>query len=223
MKFVWRSKAVKGEVGNRMPALALALFAALGFAAGLGAVACSSDDHSRGSGTAEPPDDLGKKEIPDQEITSFVLRQIDEEGRSEWLLRAVTARVYEARDEVEADKIQIDFYDPAGAVNSVLTADLGVITRRTNDMRALGNVKVTNREEHELTTEELNYSTQRRQIYTDKFVRIVRGRDILTGYGLATDPNLAGEFEIQRDVQATVRELPQADAGGGEADGNRNP
>jgi LPS export ABC transporter protein LptC len=202
---------------------ALALLAVLGFAVGLAAGACSPDDHPPGPGTDEPAADLDGKGFPDQEITSFVLRQTDEEGRSEWLLKAITARVYEARDEVEADKIQIDFYDVNGEVSSVLTADLGVITRRTNDMRALGHVKVTNRQGHELTTEELRYSTQRHQIYTDGFVRIVRGRDILTGYGLATDPNLAGEFEIQRDVHATVRDLPEADAGASEADGSETP
>jgi LPS export ABC transporter protein LptC len=187
------------------------------------ATACSTDSNPPGTGTGdEQVNDAAGKEPPDQEITNFVLRQTDEEGRPEWLLRAVTARVYERRDEVEADSVKIDFYDVAGAVNSVLTADLGVVTRRTNDMRALGHVKVVNREGHELTTEELNYSTQRRQIHTDGFVRIVRGRDVLTGYGLATDPNLAGgQFEIQRDVQATVRDLNETD--GGKVDGSQTP
>lgn len=202
---------------------ALALLTSLGFATGLIAGGCSRNDQPPGPGTEEPAPDLGGKGFPDQEITNFVLRQTDEEGRPEWLLKAITARVYDARDEVEADKVQIDFYDTAGTVSSVLTADLGVITRRTNDMRALGNVKVTNREGHELLTEELRYSTQRHQIYTDGFVRIIRGRDVLTGYGLATDPNLASEFEIQRDVQATVRDLPEADAGASEADGSKTP
>jgi LPS export ABC transporter protein LptC len=148
---------------------------------------------------------------PDQEITQFVLRENNEEGRLAWILRATKARVYEGQDEVEADEVHIDFYDAAGKVSSVLTADLGVIARRTNDMRAMGNVVVRNRQGHELTTEELHYLAEKNKIRTDKFVRIVRGRDVLTGYGLTTDPDLGdGRFEIERDVRATVLDLPEA-------------
>jgi LPS export ABC transporter protein LptC len=151
-------------------------------------------------------------EIPDQEITDFVLRETNEDGSRAWILDAAEARIFESRDEVDARTIHIDFYNKDGEVSSVLTADRGVIERRTNDMRALGNVVVRNSEGHELSTEELWYSTKRNKIFTDQFVTVVRGRDVLTGYGLESDPDLArGQFELKRDVQATVRDGPGID------------
>jgi LPS export ABC transporter protein LptC len=152
------------------------------------------------------------EEVPDQEITQFVLRETREDGSLAWILRAVEAKIYEVRDEVDAETVEIDFYNAAGEVSSVLTADRGVIERRSYDMRALGNVVVRNREGHELSTEELQYSTKRAKIHTDGFVTVVRGRDVLTGYGLETDPDLAGgQFEIKRDVRATVRDESASD------------
>jgi LPS export ABC transporter protein LptC len=158
--------------------------------------------------------------LPNQELTEFVLRETDETGRLTWIFRAAEARIYEDRDQVDARGIHIDFFDAAGRVSSVLSADRAVIERRTNDMQAAGNVVVRNSEGHELHTEELQYSSERGKIFTDQFVRVFRGRDVLTGYGLETDPDLErGEFEIQREFEATVRDeaVPEVgnDAGGG--------
>ncbi len=125
-----------------------------------------------------------------------------------WVLNAATAQIFEEQDQVHAETIHIDFFRPTGERSSVLTADRGIITRRTNDMRALGHVMVRNADGHELLTEELAYDAGREKITTEAFVTLIRGRDVLTGYGLEADPDLAaGTFEIQRDVRATVRDL----------------
>ena len=163
----------------------------------------------RGDREGAPPVPIGDKNQPSQEIGQFTLRETDAEGRLTWVLRATTAQVFEERDEVEAETIHIDFYGEDGQVSSVLTADRGIILRRTNDMRALGHVVVRNAAGDELLTEELAYDAPNEKIRTDAFVTLIRGRDVLTGYGLEADPDLAaGTFEIQRDVRATVRDLP---------------
>jgi LPS export ABC transporter protein LptC len=154
----------------------------------------------------ERPPSVGEP-IPSQELSQFVLRETDESGRVAWIFQAEQAQIFEARDEVEAKKIHIDFFDPEGQVASVLVADRAVIERRTNDMQASGHVVVRNSDGDQLFTEELHYSGDREKIYTDEFVRVLRGRDELTGYGLETDPDLrGGELEIQRDFRATMRD-----------------
>jgi len=181
-----------------------ALLAGAVLGLGLGLASCQRSDRE-----GAPPAPIGDKNQPSQEIGQFTLRETDAEGRLTWVLQAATAEVFEARDEVEAEKIHIDFYDDKGGVSSVLTADRGVIVRRTNDMRALGHVVVRNAAGEELLTEELAYDAPREKITTEAFVTLIRGRDVLTGYGLEADPDLAaGTFEIQRDVRATVRDLP---------------
>jgi LPS export ABC transporter protein LptC len=180
----------------------MVVLAAAGLALGFGG--CQRTDRE-----GAPPVPVGDKNQPSQEIGQFTLRETDAEGRLTWALQATTAQVFEERDEVEAETLHIDFYGENGQVTSVLTADRGIILRRTNDMRALGHVVVRNAAGDELLTEELAYDAPKEKIRTDAFVTLIRGRDILTGYGLEADPDLAaGTFEIQRDVRATVRDLP---------------
>ena len=174
----------------------------------LGPAGCQRADRD-----GAPPAPMADKNQPSQEIGEFTLRETDAEGKLTWVLKAANAEVFEERDEVEAETVHIDFYGDDGQVTSVLTADRGIIVRRTNDMRALGHVVVRNAAGEELLTEELAFDAPREKIVTDAFVTLIRGRDVLTGYGLEADPDLAaGTFEIQRDVRATVRDLPQGQA-----------
>lgn len=193
---------MKGIARARRLECAMVVLTAISLALGLGG--CQRADRE-----GAPPVPVGDKNQPSQEIGQFTLRETDAEGRLTWVLQATTAQVFEDRDEVEAETIHIDFYAETGQVTSVLTADRGIIVRRTNDMRALGHVVVRNAAGDELLTEELAYDAPKEKIRTDAFVTLIRGRDVLTGYGLEADPDLAaGTFEIQRDVRATVRDLP---------------
>lgn len=199
--------------------------AAVPVAALLVATALASGGLGCGSGAERPASPPARsapagEAMPSQELSDFVLRETNEEGRLTWIFRAAEARIYEARDEIAARGIHIDFFDASGRVTSVLSADRAVIERRTNDMQAAGNVVVRNSEGHELHTEELQYSSQRDKIFTDEFVRVLRGRDVLTGYGLETDPDLeGGQFEIQREFEATVRDEAVPEVGGGAGGG----
>ncbi len=196
--------APRRGIGIRRLGRAIGLAGALALA--IGAFGCDRGGmEERGDGRPEAPESTAAS----QEIKNFTLRETDAEGRMSWVMRARGARVFELRNSVEADSIRIDFFDRTGEVASVLTAERGIIARASNDMRATGNVLVKNREGHELRTEELAFAAGRNKIYTEHFVTLLRGRDVLTGYGLETDPDLAGgRFEIQRDVRATVRDLP---------------
>jgi len=201
--------------GRRVPAAVIAVAFLLASALAAAGLGCTEERPAPPARTAP----VGEA-LPNQEITDFVLRETNESGRLTWIFRATEARIYEARDDVEARGIHIDFYDGSGRVSSVLSAERAVIQRRTNDMHATGNVVVRNSDGHELHTEELQYSSERDKIFTDKFVRVIRGRDLLTGYGLETDPDLeGGQFEIQREFRATVRDeaVPEigSPAGGG--------
>jgi LPS export ABC transporter protein LptC len=203
----------RAGVASRLLAAVGVLLVAAGLAAG--GLGCSEDRPAPPARTAP----VGEA-LPSQEITDFVMRETNESGRLTWIFRAAEARIFEARDDVEARGIRIDFYDAEGRVGSVLSADRAVIQRRTNDMHATGNVVVRNAAGQELHTEELMYSSERDKIFTDKFVRVIRGRDLLTGYGLETDPDLeGGQLEIQRDFRATVRDEAVPDLGVGATGG----
>lgn len=84
------------------------------------------------------------------------------------------------------------FYDSLQRVKSKISADYGINYEKTKLMEARYNVEVINLEKDEmLNTEELFWDQKNGTIYTEKFVRITRGQEIIMGDGLTSDQ----EFE----------------------------
>jgi LPS export ABC transporter protein LptC len=122
--------------------------------------------------------------------------------------------IFEKEDEIRAIDLTVDFYGEDGQISSVLTSQEGTVHRRTNAMSVRGEVVVKAEDGRVLETETLHYDPQEKKIHTDDFVRLVDGRNVLTGYGLESDPDLQdGTFEIKRDVEATVLDVPEESAG----------
>src|SRR5580765_557830 len=63
----------------------------------------------------------GGAELPDQEVTDFVLTETDE-GRPQWTLYARYAATYQAKNLVISRDIRVDFFDDKGERSSELTA-----------------------------------------------------------------------------------------------------
>ena len=142
-------------------------------------------------------------ELPDQEVSDFVVTETDA-GRPEWTLYARQAAIYNPRNMIVAHGVRIDFFDDQGKRTSTLTAREGEINQRQRDMVARGSVVLQTTEGTRMSTEELQFLNQRQRIVSDRFVRVERAGDVLTGYGFESDPNLE-HFEFKRRVQATVR------------------
>ncbi len=168
--------------------LALALVAAAG---------CGTDR------AASPSASSG--ELPDQEVSDFVLTETDQ-GMPVWKLYARYAATYNARNVIVARSVRVDFYDERGTQSSELTAREGEIQLQTRDMTARGNVVLQTREGTRMSTEEMRFLNRQQLIVSpiEQIVRVERAGDVLTGYGFQSDPDLK-QFEFKRKVQATVR------------------
>jgi LPS export ABC transporter protein LptC len=142
-------------------------------------------------------------ELPDQEVSDFVLTETDE-GAIQWKMYARSAAIYNARNIVVASNVRVDFFDEKGERSSELTAHEGEIHQLSRDMVARGNVVMQTAEGTRMSTQQLQFLNRTQKIVSDQFVRVERGGDVLTGYGFESDPNLS-HFEFKRRVQATVR------------------
>ncbi len=120
-------------------------------------------------------------------------------GKVAWEFRGDVIRYYEEPERVEADGVVVDFYNEDEEYYSTLVADSGSVDRETSDMKAIGNVVITNRDGVRLETDWIQWFQEEEKIRTDAFVTIRREKRILTGYGLEADPGLE-ETEIKRDV-----------------------
>jgi LPS export ABC transporter protein LptC len=194
---------MKDERVNRACVKAAAL-AVLG--AALAVTACGEDGTGSGARQQTGP-------LPDQIISNFSLTETSM-GEKDWHMDAAKAYIYEKRNILETEVVEVTFYDKEGAVRSVLKADYGKLNRASEDMEARGNVVVTGSDGVVLETETLNWHSETRQIASDDSVTVYRNHDILTGWGFRGDPDL-GSFRILRDMRARIR--AGEDAGRGES------
>jgi LPS export ABC transporter protein LptC len=142
-------------------------------------------------------------EMPDQEVSDFVLTETDE-GAPQWTLHAKYAATYTSRSVVVARDIRVDFFDEEGQRSSELTAREGEIQQNTRDMTARGNVVLKTTEGTRMTTQEMHFSNTQQLITSSKLVRVERDGSTLEGVGFSSDPDLR-RFEFKSQVDATVR------------------
>jgi LPS export ABC transporter protein LptC len=142
---------------------------------------------------------IGGEDVPDQEFSDFTTVESDS-GIVKWVLSAPVARVYNSSKLLVTDNPRIEFYREDGTLASVLIAKKGEYNQVSHDLTALRSVVVTSTEGYTLETESLIWVQKLEDIHTEDFVRFTKGRDILTGYGFRSDPDL-NNVEIMRDVK----------------------
>lgn len=113
------------------------------------------------------------------------------------------------------DGFKVFFYDSNMQIKSTISANYGISYEKKDLMEARHNVVVENLDKNErLNTEELYWDRSKRRIYTDKFVRITRNEEIITGDGLESDEgfqdieikNPKGIIEIREEEGPEERE-----------------
>lgn len=154
--------------------------------------------------TKDSPDDITfkKGELPDEVFTDFVTQESDS-GLVQWKLAAPRANRYSKKKIVMLKNPVIEFYNEAGRLQTTLTSDAGEYSEETRDMLAFGNVTVRSVEGDVLETDSLFWNSALDKILSNSFVKLTRGRDVITGYGLECDPDL-DSVDIKRDVKATI-------------------
>ena len=89
------------------------------------------------------------------------------------------------------------FYDSAFQVKSTIRGDYGISYEKRKIMEARHDVIVENLQTQErLNTEQLFWDRNKETIYTDKFVRLTRGEEVLTADGMTSDQSFESmEFD----------------------------
>jgi LPS export ABC transporter protein LptC len=148
-----------------------------------------------------PPGEVG----PQQVVQGMRLRQ-SEGGRSRWLLVADSALAYGETEPTRLWGVHVDFFGAeVESVRSVLTAREGEVEPRTQALVARGNVVIATREGRRLETEELRWDPRLKKVISDRFVRLTKGRSVITGTGIRADPDL-GDYEIRAPVEGELSE-----------------
>ena len=161
----------------------------------LHAVACDEEEKSESSVQAE---------LPDETVADFHTQESDS-GLVRWTVKAPHADRYNARNVFVMENPKIEFYDEMGNLQTTLTAKNGEYSLATHDMLAYGDVVAVTFKGEVLETDTLRYLNQADKIVSDCFVKLTRGRDVVTGIGLEADHTLES-VDIKKDVRARILE-----------------
>jgi LPS export ABC transporter protein LptC len=138
---------------------------------------------------------------PAQETEAYHTRQTHA-GVPVWELWGDRAETYAGDDTMLLHGVKMHFYEE-GQESAVLTAESAEVDQVTEFTTARGNVVVVNRDGRKLESEVLNWDPERQLIETDEFVKLTDADQILTGYGLDTDPQLTN-VRIHRQVEGDL-------------------
>ena len=141
-------------------------------------------------------------DVPDEEVMGFSVTETTS-GRKEWILHAKWAGVYNDKGITLAKNVAIEFFDEAGKKYSDLTSREGILEHGSSNMRAKGDVVVVTDEGTKLETDELVWLNGPGKITSDGFVKITRKKDIITGIGFESHPDLK-QFEIKKDIKGEL-------------------
>lgn len=142
--------------------------------------------------------------VPDSEIRDAKIQLYEKDLVTTEIL-AERLLKFEARDSTMVYVLNINFFDSIGNIKTHLVGDSGIIRERSNLLYVYGNVVVTTADSSKLETDYLFWNTNTDKIQTDAFVRITKQNDVITGWGMETDPGLT-RIKILNQVSGTIHD-----------------
>jgi LPS export ABC transporter protein LptC len=107
--------------------------------------------------------------------------------------------------------IKVEFFDDSLQVETILTAQYARLYDQQNNVILRDSVKVVNKKNEQLKTQELIWNQKVRKFYTEKFVQIYTPTQIMYGDGLEANEDFSW-YEIKHPkgiVQVDKTELPE--------------
>jgi len=157
--------------------------------------------------TEKTPAGNSESDIPESELHNSTMVFTVKGIRNTIVKTSYIAKYSEKKESFGRD-IRADFFDENGIHTSDMVADSGWFDEKNQKMEVMGNVVVVNEDGTKLETESLRWDPNIDKIVTDDFVKITRGEDILTGYGLRTNQKMSN-IQILRDVKGVVKDVPE--------------
>lgn len=91
----------------------------------------------------------------------------------------------------------VTFFDESEKVSATLRANYGVRYEKSKRMLAKENVVVVNRKGEKMETEKLTWDEKAQKIYTDAFVKITTGQQVIMGTGMDSNQDFT-KYEIRK-------------------------
>lgn len=138
-----------------------------------------------------------EKRVLPQLISTRIIIEYSDSARLKARIKAPLLEEYGPPESISVlpKGVDIFFFDPAGRITSTMHADSAILRRNSDLMEAYRNVKVVNENKEMLETERLFWRNAQnpgdRELYTDAFVKIRKGEEVLFGEGLKANESFS--------------------------------
>ena len=109
-----------------------------------------------------------------------------EMGKKKFVIDAEEANINPKAKKMTFRNVSTKYFDKEKIVAD-LKSDTGLIHTDTNDIEARGKVVLKTTEGSRLETDSLTWNSIKNKLNTDAFVKVYRGENIMSGYGLESD------------------------------------
>ena len=140
--------------------------------------------------------------LPDQTLENATM-VFTVDGIKSTVIKAKSVAKWMDKDLTLAKSLSVDFFDERGAHTSHLDADSGWIQEKRQKMEVLGNVSVLTDDSVKLESQSLKWDPKSNRITTDDFVKITKGKDLMSGYGFEADQYLRN-MKIKKMVKGEI-------------------
>ena len=150
-----------------------------------------------------------KSDGPD-EITEGVIMLFTDMGKSKLKLESPLVYRFLVNEKMKIEcpeGMKVTFYDTLENIESVLTANYGLLLSEDQYLKVEDSVVFQNNKKDRLDTELLNIYFEKDSIYTDKFVKVSTENGVISGTGLVSNSNFT-KYELLniRDSHYNVNE-----------------
>lgn len=135
---------------------------------------------------------LGKKKIPEYKGATVEFDSVrtiySQSATVRVKLYGAKQIVLQSGDILYPKGVEVNMFDEQGLRTTNLRADSGRYEKNIRIYRAYGNVVVVNMEQQQtLYTDQLNWDQNKREIFTEKNIKIVTPKELLYGVGLISN------------------------------------
>lgn len=163
------------------------------------AVNCSNNNSSGNTVVTDDSLKLPDSEVRIARIQLYKKGEVTAEILSDKIIK------FDAQDSTMAYKLDINIFDSLGQSTTKIIGDSGIIREGRGIVNIYGNVVVNINDTTILETDYLWWNSNNNRIKSDAFVRITRGKDVITGWGLDAD-NKLNSFKILNQVSGEIKD-----------------
>ncbi len=134
---------------------------------------------------------ISRDGMPDQESWDVVIILTDQ-GITRAKVKSGHLQKYNDKDFIILDNnVVVDFFDRQEQRTSILTAEKAEVNESSNNMKAIGSVKVLADNGITLYSETLDWNSKEEKLFTKDYIMITTSElDTLHGTGFESDPDL---------------------------------